>query len=121
MGAFSTKMRGVALDLIDRFGRDVAWTHVVSRAYSPATSQVSEVTADYTVRAVVGSPNERGYIPGDVSQVGGVELTVAAQGLAFTPEAGDRVAFGGQSYTVTGVDAIAVQDELAGYTVAVRR
>ena len=111
MGTYAG-IRSTAASLIAAKGAAVTLSRVSAGTYDPTTNTATGgSTTDYAVVAVAKKGNalrdpER-FARLGLQRTASVTLLVAAQGLAITPQDGDRIGWGGVTYTVREVEPVA--------------
>lgn len=126
-GALDTKMRELAVTLIDRFGKSVTWTKYASTP-TPSTGVVTRTGTSYT--ATITPPLQ--YDPstgrtgsqfnaGALTSTGYCIVTLAASGLSFTPANGDELTIDSATWRVVAVQAVYSGSLVAAYTAQIRR
>jgi hypothetical protein len=102
----NTRARATALRLIDKYGKTVTYTHAVDGVYDPATGSAAPTETTYTIKAVVEDYTLRqagaGFQSGLIRD-GDKQITIPAQGITFTPLAGDKVTVDGITYTALNI------------------
>lgn len=119
-GALDTKMRAIAVSLIDRFGKSVTWTKYASTV-TPSTGVVTRTGTSYTVTITPPMGPDSSYKPTSLIREGDRLVTVAASGLAFTPTEGDELTIDAATWRVVAVQAVYSGSLVAAYTAQIRR
>ena len=105
------------LRTIRTFGRTITVTRVETGLYDPQTGLVPVTETPATVRAGV-KPMER--LDGD-RRARALEITVAAGDLPFTPRAGDRVTYAGNTFRIYDTNPVFVGEEPAAWIMEAAR
>jgi len=111
----------VSLDLINSFGKDGTFTVKDSEAYDPSTGVVSVTTSTVVIKMSPPTPYERRYINGDLVKAGDTEVLIAASGLTFTPDEGQKVEFDSETWNVVSVGRLYSGESIAVYRLQLRR
>ncbi len=98
MSEFYEDLAETASELIEEFGTDLVLTHVVSGAYDPATGDVTNTETTHTGFGAAFDYESRD-VDGTKIKVGDQRILIAVAGMA-EPEADDRVAINGKTFTV---------------------
>jgi hypothetical protein len=115
-------LRQAAVDILAELGRLVDVDVTTGATHNKATGAVtSGTTTRYTVQASPPLAYDLRYVDGRVIRAGDAAVWLAAQGLAFTPEEGQKVDFGDGLWTVVDFETFAVEDVNAAYRLHVRR
>lgn len=123
MGILDAPLRNVASTLATKFGQEVTITFRTTGSYNATTGTAAKTDATQTVRAIV-EPYKARFQAGETeggARANDLQLTIAAQGLTREPNVGDKVSVGGQEHEVVEVDPTYSGDQVAIYTVHVRR
>jgi hypothetical protein len=114
------RARATALRLIVKYGKTLAYTAISDGVYDPATASTAPAATTYTVKAVVEDYAYRtagaGFVSGLIRD-GDKQITLAAQGLGFVPQSGDRVLVDGTVYTSRNVKATYSGEQVAIYVI----
>jgi hypothetical protein len=118
--ALDVRARATALRMIQKYGKPITYTRIVSGAYDPATGTAAETPTNHSIKAMVRgiSPREAdGLIrPGDLS------VMVAGPSLAFSPSTADQVTIDGLKYVLASEPVPTYSGELVAYwTLLVRK
>lgn len=117
----------LAVQLIAEFGKSVTWSKFGS-THTPSTGSVVRPETQYT--ATITPPQQfdpstgrtgSQFNAGSLTTTGYAQVTLAAEGLAFTPAAGDRVTIDAAKWEVVAVQAVYSGENVAAYTAQIRR
>jgi len=122
--SFDSKMVALALKLISKRGKTVTYSDASDSAYDPATGTQTVTRTPYTIKARVqdytfrnaGSGFEAGLI-----REGDKEIMIAASGLAFLPQSGDRVTVDGVTFTALNIKVIYAVDSITLFIIHARQ
>lgn len=122
--SFGAEMAGVALDMIDEFGRDIVLRDQ-RRTPAAAGGSVTKNPIDYSVRSVIESFAAK-EVDGETIKRGDIKLLVAGTALAAQPAADWSAFLGSDASAVPEHRVIHVDTTYAGdvpvlYTIQVRR
>lgn len=120
MAALDPVMAKLALDLINQFGGQATYRRV-QRAYDAGVGNVVESLQDISCRISPPSPYVDDRIDGTSIQRGDAECLVARMALTVTPVQEDRLLFKGVTWTIVEVDPIYSGDEIAAFTLQLRK
>lgn len=124
-------LRGVAKTLLGQLGKTVTYRRIVAGDYDPQTSDTwPETKTTATIAVQVEDTNrleKLGFeLTGEI-RTGDFGLVLAAQafeeafGAGLRPEGGDEVDFESKTYRVLQVKPLYSGDQVATYTLQVRR
>lgn len=122
MTAFDTKMRAVAVKLINKFGLDITWTSE-SYVYDPLTQEGIRTPTAVTVKASPPMKFSEKMVDGDVVQKDDFIIFLAAttvEDLSFTPIIGGLVEFNSKKFEVLNVNPVWSGEQVAAYEVHCR-
>lgn len=121
MATLDALFRDLAKTLIADFGT-TATLRSTTATYSAATGKNSETTSDVSVEISPPAPVSANRINDTTVLVGDMECLVAAKGLTGVPTLNrDTLIFGGFTWDIVGVDPIYSGDDIAAYTLRLRR
>ena len=103
------RMVPLALRLINSYGKTIAYSDASDSTYDPTTGTQAVTRTPYTLKAIVQDYSFRGAGGGFASGLireGDKEIMIAASGLAFLPQAGDRVTVDSVTYTTVNVKTL---------------
>ena len=106
--------------LIDIFGGSVILDIRGNESYDPVEGLAIDTPTTQTVKGVVEEYQER-LVNGDTIRPGDQKVTIKAAGLTNVPSPGDTVTVLGVRHQVVRVVSIASGDNVAAYTLQVRR
>ena len=111
-----------ALDMINRFGRNMEFTNPRDKSYDPATGIGSEsICRSLTAKASPPIDYEQRYIDGESVKRGDARIFLAGSGLAFTPERDMTVKFDSITFKAISVIIYYSGELIAAYEVQLRR
>lgn len=121
MTALDDRMRQVALDLIETFGKVVTYTPT-TRARNESTGETPE-TPGTPVALKVSPPEKfsRKLVDGNAIKKDDLQISLAAKDLAFTPVLNDLVTIDTVVYSVTDVNPVFSGEQEAIWTLQLRR
>lgn len=113
-GALDATLVPLAYELINEFGKPIAWTSRVPGSYDPNTSMTYMANTSYSVVALVEDVTDGGARTGKAFTDGtrtterafDVKVSIAAQGLAVAPASGDFLTIDGAAFTIGEVKAV---------------
>lgn len=120
--ALAPEMALMAVELIAEYGAAVAMARAANGGtYNPATGKTEGGGQPLTMSPMALTENKGLWLGKEAGVVGEKKLTIAAQGLTFTPQPGDTFTHAGKQYTVmdkgvvtTEVEGTAVIHEVYG-------
>lgn len=114
------RARATAARLMAKYAKSVTYTSMVAGAYNPATGTVTQTETAYPIKALIEDFGFRnagaGFVLGLIRE-GDKQITIAALGLAFVPQTGDKVTSDGVTYTATNIKATYSGELVALYIV----
>lgn len=116
------KLRPVAKRLLETYGKASTLTRVTGGTYDPVTGQTTDPTeTDYTVYASPPKFFRRDAVDGEIIRETDFYVTIAAQGLAVTPDREtDTFTFDGADYTILRVEPQYSGELVAAYKLHLR-
>lgn len=114
-----TKMRAVALRLIDNFGATAILHIPVAHQVDTASATVQTATRRIEAKMSPPFPNREGQDSGIGTQA--LVSYIAASGLAAEPVPETRVEFQGATYRVVGVQVITSGEQKAAFALELAR
>jgi len=96
---------GTAFNAIGDVAVSVTYRSKGSQAYNPATGAVSSTDVDYTIQCIIESAADEGVE--NVIRSGDAPtlcMTFDLSSLAVTPDTGDVVVYGGDTYSVDVIE-----------------
>lgn len=112
--ALDTELAADITEVLNELGRDTAYTQRV-KTFNSGSGTVTVVETDYTVRTSPPYKAEEKWADGKVVHHGQTRMLLGANGLAFTPNMGDRVVVDNTKYDVLAVESISYKDALAAF------
>lgn len=120
MGALSGVPTAVA-QALRITGTPVVLQRTTGATYTPGTGATGGTTTSYTSKGVV-SAYRAGLVDGTRILAGDMEVLLPASGLVISPDPKtDTVTFGGKAWKVVKADATYAGDDVALWTLQVRR
>lgn len=120
--SLDTKLRPKVLAVIAQYGKAVSFAVDSGGTHSASTGTVSGTsTTTYSVTVTPPAPYASKFIDGDTIRDGDALIYLAAQDLAFTPAAGQRVTIDSAVWTVTRANAIYSGELVCAWEVGLRR
>lgn len=109
----------LAEKFIDKFGTSVRYTSKALASYDTATGDLSEGVKSAEVKCVIENSRRQPTDAGgsDINR----SITVAASTLPVAPSEGDTVKFGKVVYVVADIEENYSGDEVATYTLGLRK
>lgn len=99
-----------AQESIEENGASVTLRKAGTETYDPATGDLTGSPTDYATKGLIENYSEH-FIAEGLVQAGDRKVTIAAASITVTPEQGDSVLIGAESF-----DVIEVKREFAGDT-----
>lgn len=122
MTVFDTKMRALAVKLINKFGLDITWTSEVI-VFNPLTQEGVRTPIAVTIKASPPLSFSEFMVDGNVVQKDDFKMFIAAttsEDLSFTPEIGGEVEFDSKKFEVLDVNPLYSGEKVAAYEVHCR-
>lgn len=120
MTRLDVNARLMAQRMIDRYGKELTFTRVAKGAYNRATSSVTTSTTTQPVRAYLSSPSKQQLEKGVLAS--SEMALIAAKSLTIgDPTPGDRFTFDGKSFTVGWIDKLWSGEQVAMWTVELKK
>lgn len=118
MAVLDAPFRSLAKTLASTFGTEATITYTSAGAFDPATQSLSQTTSTATVSVVIDSYeiSERG----EFVKQGDLMVLVPALGVT-EPTVKDRITFDGSAYQIVSTSATYSGDNVATWTLQVRR
>ena len=116
-------MVALALKLINLRGQTITYTRTVQGAYDTSTGAATATTTSQTFKALAQDFNRAqdgmAFLSGLILE-GDKKITIAADSISFTPQAGDRVQFDGFEMTVQSMKQVSSGESAVVYELRVR-
>ena len=87
----------LAAELIDEFGKEVAYSISANAVYDPAVGNVVAISDNRTIKAII-EPDKGQAVRAGLAEGADYKLTIAADGLDYSTE--DIITFDGVDYKV---------------------
>ena len=108
--------------LLTSLGKTVRFFVVESGEYSPESGSVGPgTTTAVDLKATPPEAMKVGLQDGDIVKVGDVRILIAAEGLAFTPEATQQVKIDSDRWRIVHTEPIYSGEEIAAYQIQLRK
>lgn len=122
--ALDTRIKAVVARLLPKYGKRVTLSKLTAIT-DPTTGIAAKSTTSATVYATPPEAFDLGFRFNDVVKLGDLSLLVGpddvnGKALAFTPGAGNTVAFDGQTFEVVSAERIYSGEDLAAYVLQLR-
>lgn len=109
-----------ALDAVATFGRAATWTQYAD-SYDTSTGINTRTATAHAVTCTPPTPRRDGWRGAATVNTADGTIYLAADGLGFTPRAGDRVQVGSDYWTVVEVETAIAQTVAVLFSCAVRK
>ncbi len=106
--------------LLSRRGKTMAYTQI-TRTRDSGTGETTTVEVTHSVLGTPPAKYSIGWRSGDGVKLGDVRTSLAGQGLLFTPNAGDTVAFDGTTWRIITVHPVYSGESTVLWTLQLRR
>ena len=116
--AFSKKMQGVATRLLKKYGSTVTLVRAGSKVWNPVTGEYDWQPDTQIPLTAVPVPINANLVNGTTIQAG--DMMVKADG-PVVPAMEDKVEFGGERWSVVGIEKKMVNDDVVAYFIQVRK
>lgn len=116
--AFSKKMQGVATRLLGKYGSTVTLERAGGKVWNPTTGEYDILPPQSIPLISVPVPVNVGLINGTTIQAG--DMVVKAD-YSVLPKMEDKVIFGGDHWSVVGIEKKMVNDDIVAYFIQVRK
>ena len=115
------EMRDLAVDLAEELGKSVTVEEVTGSEYDPSAGTTVETTEAHDVHAAPPVAFSVQQLDSSVVQVGDQQLSIPAASLAFEPTTDDRVLMDGETWQIKRVEPTYSGEQVALYTLHLRR
>lgn len=115
---FSRKMQGVSARLLGKFGSSVSLIRVGAKTFNPVTGEYEWGAEQSIPLTAAPVPINAALIDGTAIQAG--DMMVKADG-AVVPAMEDKVEFGGDRWSVVGIEEKMVNDDVVAHFIQVRK
>lgn len=116
--AFSRKMRGVATRLLDKYGSTVTLVRAGSKVWNGALGEWVQQPSTSVALTSIPVPVSASLVDGTTIQAG--DMIVKAD-YSVVPSMEDKVQFGGEQWSVVGIEKKMVNDDVVAYFIQVRK
>lgn len=116
--AFSKKMQGVATRLLDKYGSTVTLVRAGSKLWNPTTGEYEWQPDTHIPLTAAPVPINANLVNGTTIQAG--DMMVKADD-SVVPAMEDKVEFGGERWSVVGIEKKMVNDDVVDYFIQVRK
>lgn len=116
--AFSKKMQGVGTRLLSKYGSTVTLVRAGGKVWNPITGEYDTSPDTLIPLTSVPVPVNVGLINGTTIQAG--DMVVKAD-YSVLPKMEDKVNFGGDHWSVVGIEKKMVNDDVVAYFIQVRK
>lgn len=117
--SFDTDFLAFAKDSVETYGAAMTLRKPGAAAYNPATGDVAASSTDFAVRGLIESYSEFHVAQGLV-KAGDRRIIIAAGSLSVTPQQGDTLLLGGQTFFIVNVKSDYAGDTPILHTLQVR-
>ena len=114
------EMRDLAVELAEELGKAVTVQEVESE-YDPVAGKTVETVTDHDVYAAPPVAFNVRQLDSSVVQIGDQQLSIPAQSIAIEPSTKDRVLMDGETWQIQRVEPTYSGDQVALYTLHLRR
>ena len=116
--AFSKKMQGVATRLLGKYGSTVTLVRAGSKVWDPVEGEYVQQPDTQIPLTAVPVPVNVGLVNGTTIQAG--DMVVKAD-YSVLPKMADKVDFGGERWSVVGIERKQVNDDIVAWFIQVRK
>ena len=116
--AFSRKMQGVATRLLDNYGSTVTLVHSGGKVWDGTLGELVQQPSASIALTSVPVPVNASLVDGTTIQAG--DRIVKAD-YSVVPSMEDKVKFGGEQWSVVGIEKKMVNDDIVAYFIQVRK
>lgn len=116
--AFSKKMQGTATKLLGKYGSTVTLVSIGEAVWDPDLGEDVPGAEVRTKLTSVPVPVNSGLVDGTTIQAG--DMIVKAD-FSVVPHMQDNVEFGGEQWSVVGIEKKMVNDDIVAYFIQVRK
>lgn len=116
--AFSKKMQGTATRLLDKYGSTVTLVSIGEAVWDPVLGEDVLGEEVRTKLTSVPVPVNANLIDGTTIQAG--DMIVKAD-FSVVPHMQDKIEFGGEQWSVVGIEKKMVNDDIVAYFIQVRK
>lgn len=116
--AFSKKMQGVATRLLGKYGSTVTLVRAGGRVWNPTLGEYEQAPDTEIPLTAVPVPINIALVNGTTIQAG--DMVVKAD-YSVLPKMEDKVDFGGDRWSVVGIERKQVNDDIVAWFIQVRK
>lgn len=110
------------VEILAKYGKTVTWTVSTGGTVDASAGKIVGATeTPHTVKVSPPEPYTSRFIDGDVILAGDAKVVLAAQSLAFTPAAGQKLTIDGEVWRVVAVNRQYSGELVAAWEAQVRR
>lgn len=119
MTTLDTTMRQTAVNLVDKYGKNVTHTIVTEGSYDPTTGTITPSSTSNTVKAIVEDYKGIELVSGQILH-GDVKITLPALGNT-KPEINDKITIDTVEYMIVSIKTVWSGEYPAVYELQVRK
>lgn len=116
--AFSKHMQGVATRLLGKYGSSVTLVSIGDAVWDPVLAEDVPGAETRTVLTSVPVPVNAKLVNGTTIQAGDM---IVKSDFSVVPHMQDKVEFGGEQWSVVGIEKKIVNDDVVAYFIQVRK
>lgn len=116
--AFSRKMQGVAMRLLDKYGSTVTLVRAGGKVWNSSLGEWVQQPSTSISLTSVPVPVNANLVDGTTIQAG--DMIVKAD-CSVIPSMDDKVEFGGAQWSIQGIEKKMVNDDVVAYFIQVRK
>lgn len=116
--AFSKKMQGVATRLLGKYGSTVTLVRAGETTWDPVLGEDVQGPSVNIPLTSVPVPVNAGLVNGTTIQAGDM---VVKTDFSVVPDIDDKINFGGEQWSVVGIEKKMVNDDVVAYFIQVRK
>lgn len=121
MTELDLEIPGLATELINEYGKNIAYTRIDSGDYDPATSSAGAGNGEPVNIKGILEPYKGQMFEGELVETDDLKLTCAGEAFALVPTSGDKVEFDGKTYNIVNVKPTYSGELVALYELQIRR
>lgn len=116
--AFSRRMQGLATRLLDKYGSTVTLVRASGKVWDPVAGEYTQSADTQILLTAVPVPVNAGLVNGTTIQAG--DMVVKAD-FSVLPKMEDKIDFGGERWSVVGIQKKIVNDDVVAWFIQVRK